>query len=383
MKHFILGFFFLMAVVPHAQNLLQFKAPKEYVYFSEQLNDTVKFYVLEHKEHEHGPNLKLPVVYVFDRQNEFNSNQILNSIDYLSGMGGMPASLVVSIELKNEIRGKWTTPKEEGGLGDAFLTSLTDEMESYLKADYPLSKFRLLVGHSRTAIFSIYALSKRPDFFTGCIANSAAYFDFGSNYQKKVFETFLEKIKTIPTNKYLYFSSGQDWYGDGHEASCIKFSQYLDSIDLPENLKWKYVSKKANHFSIPGIVTADLLNDIFLPYQEFIQKCFEYLKTEPAIERIQWTKFDEIEMAVEQNEELDMHRDLTFYFSVASHYANDYDGLNKASKLDLCQQLLEDALLYYPKTCDFIDWLNEIYTEKKSGMEWVLPPGQECLTFDE
>ena len=121
----------------------------------------------------------------------------------------MPAAIVVGITFPWKNRNSWTNPNMSGGQADDLILFLEKELNSELKKKYPISNFNLLIGHSRTAIFSSYALSKSPDFFNGAIANSVSNFDFGDKQQQAQFEVFLNKIPSSSHKYYYYFSVGE------------------------------------------------------------------------------------------------------------------------------------------------------------------------------
>jgi len=117
-------------------------------------------------------------------------------------MENMPECIVVGITFNQRNRNLWTSPNKNGGKTDDLIDFITNELDSLLKSRYRLANFNLLIGHSRTAILSAYALSKRYDYFNGSIACSAAYFEFGDEYQKKIRDQFTDSI-SFASHKYF------------------------------------------------------------------------------------------------------------------------------------------------------------------------------------
>jgi hypothetical protein len=367
-----------------AQDLQFYTKSEEVLLFSEGLNDSVGLTVHIPKDYKFAPNRKFPLMLIMDSQNEINHRYNLHTIDYLTGLGGIPSLVLASIRLKDEKRGLWTIPSEEGGKGDDFLKFITEDLNLYLTKNYRLNASNFMIGHSRTAIFAMYALAKKPDYFVGCVASSAAYFDGGSKVQKNVFDNFIKENKKSKTKKYFYFSAGTEFYGDGHEPFCDELNAYLSKVMDGTNIEWAYIKEDADHFTIPGLTVNRALNNIFRDYRKTLQSCFVEIKKPENANAVAWKKFEEIYKNASTDAGYEILPDLTFYFSLASAYANDYDGLFKNNATNFSLEMLLEGERNYPQVCEFIDWIKEIYLEKNDSKRLEYEEKlKSCISIDE
>jgi hypothetical protein len=74
-------------------------------------------------------------------------------------------------ELTPAPTGGFRAPPEAGNAGGAekFLGFVGDELIPWVNARYPTDSMRVLVGHSLGGLFAAYALSRRPELFTGWV----------------------------------------------------------------------------------------------------------------------------------------------------------------------------------------------------------------------
>lgn len=367
MKKILLCIFVCFATSAFTQGLLFYNSVEKREFFNENLKDTLQLEVHLPKDYILAENSHFPLIILMDSQNEINHRYNLNTIDYLTGLGAMPGCIVASIGLENQWRALWTIPKAEGGLGDELLDFITTELHGHLSKQYRMSDAHFIVGHSRTAIFGMYALAKRSDYFTGCIASSAAYFDGGSEVQKKVFDDFIKENKKSKVKKYFYFSAGTAFYGDGHEPFCDELNAYLSKALEGSNVEWAYIKEDADHFTIPGLTVNRALNNIFRGYRSALQSCFDELKKPENAQAVAWDKFNAIYTRASQNAGYEILPDLTFYFSLASAYSNDYEGLFKENSTEFTLQMLLQGEKKYPRVCEILDWIKEIYAEQNNA----------------
>jgi enterochelin esterase-like enzyme len=368
----------------NAQDLSFYQKVEDLVFFNKELNDSIGITIHLTQDYDLAPNQSFPLILVMDSQNEINHRYNLHTMDYLTGLGGVPGAVIVSLKLKDEKRGLWTIPAAEGGLGDALLNFIIQDLHNYISKKYRLNKSRFIIGHSRTAIFAMYALSASADFFTGIVASSAAYFDGGSQVQKKVFDEFIKTNRKTQARKYFYFSSGTDYFGDGHEAYCEKLNEYLKEALKETNIEWAFIKEDADHFTIPGLTVNRALNNIFREYRVAQQDCFEVLKNEKYATSVPWNMFSDIYKKSSQKAGYEITPDLTFYFSIASAYANDYDGFFKDNSSKFALELLLEGEKVYPNVCEILGWIQEILAEKGDARatfyESKLPT---CVSLDE
>jgi hypothetical protein len=113
-------------------------------------------------------SVKLPVIYLLDGQHEWFVNPLLSDIQYLQYTHEIPNALVVVIPHKNR--------NKECGIVDLKTelpldTFITKELDKEL-LKYNPSDFKVIIGHSYSASFSLYSYYNHPDYYTSVIANT-------------------------------------------------------------------------------------------------------------------------------------------------------------------------------------------------------------------
>jgi predicted alpha/beta superfamily hydrolase len=331
--------------------------------YSESLKDSVSLEITLPKELKNQTNTKYPIIYLLDKQLYQNYTYNLNTIDYLSSLQWIPKAIVVGITFTRKNRTSWTVPNESGGKADDLIQFIEKELNNELKKKYPISDFNLLIGHSRTAIFSSYALSKKPDFFNGTIANSVSNFDFGDQIQQKQFDTFLNEISSSTHKYYYYFSVGEKAYGDLHESSVDTFSHYLNSKELPKNLEWKYYKHQVAHDITPGVTVSNSLSQIFKDYGRRIDLCFNLAKG--SKNQVPWEGFQDLYSSISSELGFELQPTEIFFNSIGSEYYFDNEGIYGDSHLNFTLEILSRAIEVYPEDFGYYTWIGEIYITLK------------------
>ncbi|NRB84669.1 MAG: hypothetical protein HRU49_13020 [Winogradskyella sp.] len=358
--------FFFLIIVKYsaiAQEYSSYEQPFQSNLYSETLKDSVNLEIILPRGIKNNTDIEYPIIYLLDKQNQNNYKYNLNTIDYLTSLQWMPEAIIVGITFPWNKRNTWTNPNILGGKADDFIIFLEKELNNELKSNYPISNFNLLIGHSRTAIFSSYALSKSPVFFNGVIASSVSNFDFGDKQQQTQFEFFLNKIPSIPQKYYYYFSVGEQLYGDLHETAVDALNSYLISKDLPKNLEWKYYKYKVAHNLTPGLTISRALSEIFKDYGKRINICFNLAKA--SKNKVPWDDFQELYSSLSSKLGFEILPSKLFFNSIASEYYNDYDNIYGTKKLDFTLEVLVKAIEKYPKDFSYFSWIGETYMTRK------------------
>jgi enterochelin esterase-like enzyme len=366
-----------------AQVFSSYQKPIEISLYSEALNDSVYLEIILPQELKNQTSAKYPIIYLLDKQLENNYRYNLNTIDYLSTLQWMPKAIIVGIAFSQKNRASWTFPNESGGQADDLILFIEKDLNNELKKKYPISTFNLLIGHSRTAIFSSYALSKSPDFFNGIIANSVSNFDFGEDYQEKQFDIFLNTMESRPHKYYYYFSVGEKAYGDLHESAADTLNSYLLSKKLPENLAWKYYKHQIAHDLTPGLTVGKALSEVFKDYGRRIDLCFALAKK--SSNKVPWDDFLGLYSAISSELGFTVQASDLFFNSIASEYYNDYDGIYGKQRLNFTLEILGKAIEEYPRDFSYYAWMAEIYlsqSELEKG-EYYLQKAITLIAQDE
>lgn len=357
--HYILSLFLFLHSFAQAQELNSYEAPLKTTLYSEALKDSVELEITLPKELKQQTNTEYPVIYLLDRQLSANYAYNLQTIDYLSTLQWMPKAVVVGITFSRKNRTSWTVPNVSGGKADDLIHFLEKELNQELKTRYPISDHHLLIGHSRTAIFSSYALSKRPKFFNGAIASSVANFDFGDDKQQEQFEVFLKQIVSSNHKYYFFFSVGEEAYGDLHESSVDELNTYLTAKQLPENLIWKYYKHQVAHDVTPGVTVSNALSQIYKEYGRRIDVCFDLAKE--SKDKVPWNDFLSLYSSISSDLGFAIQPAELFYNSISSMYYNDYDGIYGNQKLRFTLEILLKAIERYPNDFSYHGWIAEMY----------------------
>jgi enterochelin esterase-like enzyme len=354
--------FFLLLIITcyaKAQEFTSYENPLKTSLYSEALKDSVSLEITLPKELKNQTNTEYPIIYLLDKQLCNNYKYNLYTIDYLSTLQWMPNAIIVGITFPGNNRTSWTVPNVSGGKADDLILFIQKELNSELSKKYPISDFNLLIGHSRTAIFSSYALSKSPDFFNGAIANSVSNFDFGDEHQQAQFEVFLNKIPSSSHTYYYYFSVGEESYGDLHESAVDTLNAYLNSKKLPENFEWKYYKYQVAHDLTPGVTVGNALSEIFRDYGRRIDLCFDLAKG--SRNKVPWNDFLGLYSSISSELGFKIEPSELFFNSIASEYYNDYDSIYGDKYLDFTLEILLKAIEKYPKDYDYYGWIGVIY----------------------
>lgn len=357
--YWLLFWMLLAASAAKTQEFSSYEKPLASRFYSEALDDSVSLEITLPKGLDRAANTDYPIIYLLDKQLTNNYQYNLHTIDYLTSLQWMPGAIVVGITFPRKNRTAWTVPNASGGKADDLLRFIEQELNEELKRKYAVSDFHLLIGHSRTAIFSSYALSKSPEFFNGIIANSVSNFDFGDSLQQAQFEDFLHKIGTHSHKYYYYFSVGEAAYGDLHETAVDTLNQYLLAKELPKNLEWKFYKHPVAHDLTPGVTVGKALSEIFEDYGRRITLCFEL--AEESANEVPWEAFEGLYASISSELGLEIQPSELFYNSIASMYYNDYDGIYGDKKLEFCLEILLKAIEQYPDDFGYFMWIGEIY----------------------
>lgn len=131
------------------------------------------------KKNKAASSERLPVLYVLDGENHFRS--VAAMVERMVSSGTVPPMMVVGIPNTN--RGRDLTPTavttgpdgiSSSGGGEKFVVFLEQELLPYIGANYPVSSYKLLMGHSLGGLMVIHTLVHHPALFTAYLSFDAA-----------------------------------------------------------------------------------------------------------------------------------------------------------------------------------------------------------------
>jgi enterochelin esterase-like enzyme len=361
----LLVFFFLVSTFSFSQTLSQYRAGKSMRMYVTGIKDSLRTEVFIPREAELAPDRKYPVIFLFDRQNRSNYLYNLQTIDYLTGFANMPPAVLVGIEFPSEVRTKWTLPNNAKGKADSLLAYLFGPFRKQLGKICKLADFNLLIGHSRTAMLSSYALAAFPDQVNAVIAASNSFFDFDTPAQQTLFENHIDRKNHIPgTPQYFYFSSGSNEHGDAHDSSVSKLNRYMSAQNFPGNFHWRHYRESTPHITVPGLTNGRALNDLFSPCTRALQRCFLVVNSQTQNDSVPWSVYQDIYNDASALLGLELRPDLSFYNSLASAYLNDYSSQFKERRFSLATSVLEHGISAYPAYPGFYSDLASVKLEQ-------------------
>lgn len=234
------------------------------------------------------PGKKFPVVYLLDGDAHFYS--VMGMIQQLSTVNGnsvCPEMIVVGIP--NTDRTRDLTPthvreamgdsvfvKTSGGL-PKFTSFIADELMPYIESHYPVTPYKMYIGHSLGGLAVLYAMFNRPEIFTSFVAiDPSLWWDNGvmltmmdslekdAKFERK--SLYLAAANTMPSGMDYSQVRKDTTMATEHLRAIIKFANSVNARK-PKGMdfKWKYYEED-NHGSVPLIATYDALHFLFSWY---------------------------------------------------------------------------------------------------------------------
>ena len=246
------------------------------------------------------PGKKFPVVYLLDGDSHFYS--VMGMIQQLSSVNGntvCPEMIVVGIPNTDRTRdlspthvdverGDSTFVRTSGGL-PKFTSFLADELMPYIESHYPVTPYKMYIGHSFGGLAVIYTLLNRPELFTSYVAIDPSLW-----WDSEVVLTMIDSLEKPAKfdNKSLYLAvantmpAGMEYNqvrkdtteATEHIRANIRFANTLNARK-PKTMdfKWKYYEDD-DHGSLPLIAEYDALHFLFSWYtfnREDLQTFFD------------------------------------------------------------------------------------------------------------
>lgn len=217
-------------------------------------------------------NKKYPVLYVLDGDAHFYSTVgIVQQLSQANGNGILPEMIVVGIENTNRYRD--LVPSIPLSKTNPFVDFLSDELIPHIEKNYPVSPYKLLMGHSLGGLTAINMLTQSPDLFNAYLAidpslwfynekflnNTIAKLPKQNNNGKRL---FVASANTLPEGMSIDQLETDKSYETQHLRSIIKFTNFLKSNESALIHSEKYYENEL-HNSVPMIATYDGLKFIF------------------------------------------------------------------------------------------------------------------------
>lgn len=291
-------------------------------------------------------DVMVPVIYVLDGQHEWFVNPVLNNIEYLRYTHEIPHALVVVIPHKN--RYAECALDSLSGPVLPLHTFITEEVEAAL-APYHPSSYRMIIGHSFTASFSLYSQLESDGFYSAVLAHSPL-----NKFEEMV--GALEGNPEIDPSSIAISIGSPDgdkdkYHRNTYEKAKAKYPDFFKSI-------YTYLANESTHNAVPIVANPYFLAKFFYPFSRRF--------ADIAVVNMEY-KLEETPGSVE--EEIKKIEDASKIGS--AYYPAEIDDINgMASRYwnsnyeDHAIALYEEGVKHYPNYFDFHFQLYVLYSEK-------------------
>ena len=198
--------------------------------------------------------VRMPVIVVLDGQHEWFAGPVVNDIRYLTFTKELPQCITVVVPHADRIR-ECRIPEGDGP-DPALLRMLVEELPGLLEPYHP-GGVQLLIGHSFTASFALYAFATHPERFPVVLAHTPGNGSDGHLGRVR------QRLQEDP-DRAVYLSVGgserlkDKWHHGWHTES-------LEREGLPGDLP-NFVFREvpyASHNAVPIRATPEFLSHCF------------------------------------------------------------------------------------------------------------------------
>jgi predicted alpha/beta superfamily hydrolase len=281
---------------------------------------------------------KFPVLYLLDGL--ANHRSVSTSVKLLSDEGFIPQMIIVCIENTNRNRDMAPTHSMKNYFGDDrdynklsghadnFLRFLNTELIKNIDSTYQTNRYRIISGHSMTALLTLYALLDTSEIFSAFISvDPSLWWDNGSI--NDLTKQFIAN-KRFHSEKRLFLgttASGQ--------IQNKQLERYLGLININkiDNFYFnQYVYKSENHMTIPLKCNYDALQFIY----KDLHISFDIIKNGRS-------EVEQFVRTVKEKYDYDIDLDETYLTNQGFDYIDN-------EQLDKAIQTLNLSLEYFPKS---------------------------------
>jgi predicted alpha/beta superfamily hydrolase len=343
----------------NAQQLMNYQQPKDYELPPKLIPTVRKYWVSLPKDYDKSTN-RYPVLFLFDGDEAYLRNLILNTADELTRFGAMPECIIVGLIQRN--RGKdfgplyaiKDVPDSDKVNGDKFLKFLKTELLPELDKYYRTQNFRIGIGHSLGGLFLTHSFTQDPDFFNGIIAISPA---LELNRDSTLFAN-LKHTLSSKLNRPTYFCWGSGTEGVS-ETAFKPGSMALGKLlkEVPNKLlTYKYIDLPGkNHSLTPLFTVPDALEFVFKDWNFDLWK--KTLLNNPVTPE---TALAARKKTIKQIYDFDTDTDQDwFLFKAASQFTDN-------KKYDQAVMYLKAAIQINPNDSGYYRALSKAYENSKN-----------------
>lgn len=303
----------------------------------------------------------MPLIILFDSQNEHTHAYNLASIDILSMHGQMPESVIASIGFNQQNRYYYTSSSllENDSLSGMkrIENFIFEELVPHLAKAYQAGGPVLLFGHSRTAfLVNVLAAQRYPQ--VQMVGSFSGFVEKG--FEKSEQTALLDKVRRLGRPFYQYLSVGGDSLQEAvYARSLSAYRQLLEKQSSPE-FGWHYqVNEGAGHLANYNLSLPLALTWYFKAYFELFNYWLDVQLKSPITPTWQQAFLSEFQ-SLEKVYGASLSPQLDHYIS----FANALLGQEKAAE---AVPFLEKGRLVFPNDYDLLYYLAVGY----EALHWV------------
>lgn len=201
--------------------------------------------------------VRMPVIILLDGQHEWVMEPVLTHIRYLQYTHIVPQAIVVTVP--HEDRVKECAPDSIAQPTMPLLELLTKELPPLLQRYHP-GDITVLVGHSFTASFALYAYLAAPEAFDAVIALSPLHLVEHS------MPRVADRLEKHENERVLVSVGGAHKLLDGGHHEGLSKATAAARMERTNGRMLYREYPSAGHTSLPTIAFADLLATLFTDY---------------------------------------------------------------------------------------------------------------------
>ena len=201
--------------------------------------------------------VRMPVIIVLDGQHEWFIEPVLNDIRYLQYTHEAPQAIVVSLPHVDRVAE--SAPDSITQPSMPLLDLLTKELPPLLQPYNP-GGITVLVGHSFTASFALYAYLRAPESFDAVIALSPLHL------VERSFPLVADRLQRVQDERVLLAVGGAERLKDGGHHAALITAMRTAAPERTEGRLSLHEYPSAGHTSLPVIAFPELLATLFKPY---------------------------------------------------------------------------------------------------------------------
>jgi predicted alpha/beta superfamily hydrolase len=275
--------------------------------------------------------LKYPVV--FHLYGDFLTTYYtpaLTATDRLHDSGLMPQVILIGVDNTDRYRDLRPLDREgnPGGSG-SFASYFKEELIPFLKNNYRIEDYFVLVGPQAGACFGLYSLMEHPGLFDAFILeNSFLNPPNVIEYLEEKANSFFNRDRTL--NKFLYLSVQKE--ASNYQHAIIQ-KQIIESAP-PMGFRFVFREINEDIYSPPGVPIQEGLLELFMGYA-----CGDDIEVEDLDDILEYYE--------------SLSKELGFSLNISDRILREYaQELMREGKKEEAKEIWEYVLKLYPKSLD-------------------------------